>query len=599
MNDYIPIIKQIPFFRHCTSGELQNIASRLRISHVKKNQTFDLKKTNSINIILEGIFQLEVMGKKDCIYLTSGSFFGDYPFAEVKNRGTVRAVSDAAIAHLNCDELYSHFLVNYRLLRGYIRCMESLGIELMDSGKHLFKNKTKIISVFSLNEHSGKSTIALSLAAALSKHGNTIALDLSYTGTSMFDIAGKKITAPLSQKEADFTESTSIINSRIEKGADNCDMLNIVHGSKVKADPSILSPLLLVLSKTYNHIVLDISNFDLELRNVVFEQSDFIIGVVSNKDEQEELGNIFDVTLSDGQQVYYVTNEFYSKNIHLPGTLQWGIAASTGSEDRFCTLAGSAPENIIEFIIKPRTAFVMGSTGPDALHYTWFLAQLKQQNTSHVFAASAFGAIPVILHSLFDEAELYRQRMGDFIEKVLPQIIEVQFPRETLFRGTKLEKYARSLCSTVRLEYMKERALFFYVQDENSKKIFSTGKLSDMIILALADVPLFPPIKIAGNQYHNLFSRIECDTENMLRMDIEKIYRITIRGSNDFRGISRILPWYRAYHRNASNAISNISPSHTGENHFEIDIKGLDSLEKISESVHQQTNKFLKENRFI
>ncbi len=599
MKDYIPIITHIPFFRHCTSGELENLASRLRISHVKKNQTLDLKKINAINIILEGIFQLEVLGKKDYIYLTAGSFFGDYPFAEVKNRGIIRAVSDATIAHLNCDELYAYFLINYRFLRGYIRCMESLGVDLIDSGKDLFKNRTKIVSVFSLNGQSGKSTIALSLAASLSKFGNSIALDLSYSGTSIFDIAGKKITAPLSQKEADFTRSASIINSRIEKVTDNCDILNIVHGSKVKADPSILSPLLLVLSKTYHYIILDISNYDAELRSVVFEQSDFIIGIVSDKGEQEELGTIFDYSLSDGQQVYYVSNEFFTKNIHLPGALRWGIVASGNMDNRISLLAEAAPDNLVECIIKPRTAFVMDTTGPDALHYAWFLELLKQLNLFNIFAASSFGGIPVILHILFNEADVYRKKMIDFIENVLSQVLEVQFPRETLFSPTKVEKYARSLCASARLEYMNERAAFFFAQNQNSKKIFTTGKLSDMFVLALANVPLFPPITIGGNIYHSLFPHITCETENILRMDMEKIFRVTIRGSNDFQGIRKILPWYRTYHRNASNVISGITPSPTGESHVEIDIKGLDSCEKISDSVYKQTNKFLKENRFM
>lgn len=599
MNDYIPIIRQIPFFRHCTSTELENLASRLRISYVKKNQTLDLKKINAINIILEGIFQLEVMGKKDYIYLTSGSFFGDYPFAEIKNRGMVRAVSDATIAHLNCDELYSYFLVNYRLLRGYIRCMESLGVELMDSGKDLFRNKTKIISVFSLNRHSGKSSIALSLAASLAKHGKTIALDMSYDGTSIFDIAGKKLTAPLSQKEADFSQSASIINSRIEKVADNFDILNIVHGSKVKADPSILSPLLLVLSKSYNYIVLDISNVDTELRTIVFEQSDFIIGIISDKNDQQELGSVFDSSLSDGQQAYYVTNDFHTKNINLPGALSWGIIASGNSDERIASLAAAAPESLVEFLIKPRTALVMGTTGPDALHYTWFLELVKQKNIFNVFAASALGVIPVVMYLLFDEAELYRKKMTEFLENGLSQILEVQFPRETLFSSTKVQKYARTLFPLSRLEYMKERAAFFFGQNDNAKKVFTTGKFSDMFVLALANVPLFPPIEIAGNQYHSLFPHIACETENMLRMDMDRIFRVTIRGSNDFQGVSKILPWYRTYHRNALIEISKTAPSPLGESYLEIDIKGLDTAEKISDSVYKQTNKFLKENRFI
>lgn len=598
MNEYTPIIRHIPFFRHCTSKEIEYLASHLRISRVKKNQTLDLKKINAINIILEGIFQLEVLGKKDYVYLTPGSFFGDYPFAEVKNRGTVRAVSDASIAHLNCDELYAYFLVNYRFLRGYLRCLESFGVDLMDSGKDLFKNKTKIISVFSRSEQSGKTTIAFSLAASLARHGKSIALDLSYSGTSIFDIAEKKITAPLSQKEADFSQSASIINSRIEHVTESCDILNVVHGSKVKADPSILSPLFLVLSKTYRFIIIDISNYDAELRNCVFEQSDYIIGIVSSQSDQEEMGAIFDSHLSDCQQVYYVTNDFTNKTLRLQGAFSWGIIKTGSREERIITGAAIAPEELIEYLIKPRTAVVLGTTGPDALHYAWFLELLKQQNPFQIFAVSGFGNIPAAIHLLFDDTETYRKNIFNFTQSVLPQILEVQFPRETLFSSTKAAKYARSLSFQTRIEFLKNRGLFFAAKEDGSKKIFSTGKLSDIMLLAFSNIPVFPSIQIAGEVYHSFFPHLTCDTEHLLRMDAERIFKITIAGTNDFEGIEKILPWYRLYHRNAT-LTSRISSSLAGESHFEIDIRGLDTVGKISESVYNQTNKFLKENRLM
>ncbi|HQA53569.1 MAG TPA: hypothetical protein PK419_12030, partial [Spirochaetota bacterium] len=58
----------------------------------------------------------------------------------------------------------------------------------------------KVIAVCGGAE-SGKTAVASNLARVLSGKGKTVILDLSYSGSSVFDVFNAKIMPPFSQKE--------------------------------------------------------------------------------------------------------------------------------------------------------------------------------------------------------------------------------------------------------------------------------------------------------------------------------------------------------------------------------------------------------------
>lgn len=598
MNEYLPILQNIPFFRHCTAKELEHLISHLRLSRIKKNQTVDLKKNNSINIVLDGIFQVEIYGKKDYIYLAPSSFFGDFPFAKMKNRGIVRAISSATLAHLNTDDLYYYFLRNYRCLRGYIKCLELLGFEIIEPGKELFSKRSKIITIFSLKDKAGKSTMAISFASALSQYGKSMVLDMSYGGQSIFEIVGKNVPLPISQKEASIKSQSSMIHSRKEHITKNVDMLNVVHGSAVRPELAIISPLLIMLSKFYEYIVIDLSNEDIELRNYVFEQSDYIIPIITNNDDLYEFYTIFDSLLTDCQQVHYIINEYKTKNFHRDGIFTFKRIENITHFDEEAFIS-SVPSQIVDTIRKPCKALIFTTNSPDALHYGWFLSMLKEHNPFTLFAASDFALIPFLCFLIANTKNDFQNLFKKIIEVYLPKIFEIHFPKEILFGNNNARKIARMLFKDLRMEYFLERGLFFFASNDGSKKIFSTGNLADMFVLAFSHYPLFPEFPIGNAKYRGSFIQPYYCYETLLRMDIEQIYSIRIKGNDDFIGTKKILPWYAKYQKYFATVNTLPTILFKSSNDYVINIKDLNSLQKIESEIEKQANKFLQENNLI
>ncbi len=89
---------------------------------------------------------------------------------------------------------------NFKALRGYLRIADFYRFYLTDAGKKLNRNKTQIITVFSTEKHCGKTTLAVTAATLSSFNKKTILIDASYDGISVFDMCGKQLLPPLSQK---------------------------------------------------------------------------------------------------------------------------------------------------------------------------------------------------------------------------------------------------------------------------------------------------------------------------------------------------------------------------------------------------------------
>ena len=95
---------------------------------------------------------------------------------------------------------------------------------------------------------------------------NQFILDLSLSGSSIFNFFEKKITSPLAHKEDDNPAVEKMIKQKIETIDENLDLINIAFGAKVKVNPDILSPILFILSKEYKYIILDITDHDKETK---------------------------------------------------------------------------------------------------------------------------------------------------------------------------------------------------------------------------------------------------------------------------------------------------------------------------------------------
>ena len=214
MNPFETIRRTVPFLKHLTAVESEFFFRTGRVITVKSGQYAELKKTSSLNIVISGIFEVETIGNAEVVYFTSGSFFGSLPFVENRKRGNVRALLDSTIFVIHEEDIYRFFMKYHKALRGYIRMITSMGFEMTETGRRYFDLKGKVVSVFSDSQGSGKTTLSAALGLALTMD-ETVILDVSYSGKSLFDVFQRRLTAPVSERDQSATGAESLLNERL------------------------------------------------------------------------------------------------------------------------------------------------------------------------------------------------------------------------------------------------------------------------------------------------------------------------------------------------------------------------------------------------
>jgi hypothetical protein len=310
--DYIRnLLRSVPFLQHLNDDEAEYFYRAGTFASVKKGQLVDVKKINSLYVVIDGIFEIESISNRDIVYLSPGSFFGFMPFIDNRKKGNVRALVDSRVFVITEDDIYKIFLFSHKALRGYIKTIEGLNFDISDLGRQYFNLKGKVITVYSSLPGSGKTMLASLLGLSLSEE-KTIILDLSDRGYSVYDQFKQRLTVPLSEKDKGEKAAESLINDRIVQINDNLHLLNVSFGARVKVDPSIIGPVLFILSREYKYIIADLSDNDRDLRNRMFEQSDFIFALTDMKRGMEEIRPVFDEHLKEGQRVFFVRNNNFT-----------------------------------------------------------------------------------------------------------------------------------------------------------------------------------------------------------------------------------------------------------------------------------------------
>ncbi|TFH43844.1 MAG: cyclic nucleotide-binding domain-containing protein, partial [Chrysiogenales bacterium] len=234
-------LSSIPLFRHFLDDEIARLQGIGRIASIKTGQQFDMKKVNSFNVVLSGSFEIESLGKTDVVYLAPGSFFGAVPFTDTRQAGKVRALVDSTLIMFGVEDMYRFFLMSYRCLRGYLKIIARMGLDVSEIGKDYFGGNTRIVTVYGPSPGSGKSFLASLLGAALRRSGKTLIMDLSFSGESLFNHFEKKVSAPLSHRMADGPALERMIAERMERVDDSLDLVNVAYGSRVRVNPDIIS----------------------------------------------------------------------------------------------------------------------------------------------------------------------------------------------------------------------------------------------------------------------------------------------------------------------------------------------------------------------
>lgn len=595
----------MPLFRHSTREELHHLRKICRTSHISRGQEFDLKKLNSLNIVVRGIFEIEIQGKTDCIYLTQGSFFGSLPFSTIRNYGKIKAKTDAELYVFGLEDLYKFFLMYYRALRGYLRSISMLGIEISSAGQDLFTNNSSVITVFSENGNSGTSLFAGLLGYTLSKEEKTIILDMSYSGNSIFNVFEKKITPALSQKQLENSSNEEFIHERIENISESLSLLNVVFGSQVKVDPDILPPLLFLLSKKYKYIIMDLSNIDPELRNSALNLSDTIYALLKKPKDSTSMFQLMDSAVTQFPRVYYVLNRHFAGETK---SLDGGFALEQVPINRDLPVLDSFSRVLdnnkqgMDFLKLPLTlkrGLVLQGTLFDSIAYTGIFQTLLKSNsgfsTLYSSAFSYFIIASYLLHQ--DEQRFLKEIKRFFSGDITTMLLDITFPEENIFRNNRIMKFCGDIAGNSRIEHFNSMPIMLGADIRNGKRIFSTGYLRNLLAASFVISPVFEPIKSHNSFYANGYPLYQPAISDLFRTDTRNLYYAYISGHNQYIRQGKTVNFFDKYLEHTYQQHVDL-PANNFSNYIEIaiDEKEKDHNKIIQNAEHQAISRMKELN---
>ncbi|MDY6935214.1 MAG: cyclic nucleotide-binding and patatin-like phospholipase domain-containing protein [Spirochaetota bacterium] len=595
MNILHQILQDFPLFRHCKDREIEHLCNIGKIEILKKGQRLDLKGVNSLCFVIDGLLEIEKSAKRDVFFLIPGSFFGDIPFSTSKYKGYVKALNDSTLALLNTEEIYKFFLVNYRGFRGYIKAIERMGFQITEAGMSNIGCNNRIVTVYSPFRDCGKSIISSFLGLSLSKYGKTIILDSSFSGVSIFSIFEKAVTLPFSQKLTQQASREQSIIDEILEISENLALFNISFDSKVKVNTDIISPILLLLSKKYKYIIIDLSDDDHDLRDRIFDITDIIFAIIKRIKDREELYDLVDSKLLEGQRVYYTLNRYYAKDV---GSFEGGYIF----EDIGCKKGDNTVSNIgrlvlddvhhelIQLIISKRRGLVLETNLVDSVLFTGlFSALYKHESNIDLLYSSSWGFFVISLFLLGSDISQFKKNVLKFFsEERINSFLDISFPDEYIFKNNKIIRFVNEIAGNNRLEVFRTLPVVMLTEEGNyNKRVFSTGLFRELLSASFLLYPIFEPLKIAGRYYNSGYPIKYVKVEDLFRMDVDEIIYASANISDSLKfGETRILPFYKKYIDHIYNRRNSCKISHVADKKIclEMDEKDYNLKEIIAKS---------------
>ncbi|MDY6969132.1 MAG: cyclic nucleotide-binding domain-containing protein [Spirochaetota bacterium] len=554
MDNIHKILHEFPFFLHFKNEEIAFIRKIGNVQVIKKGEKIDLHQIDYFAIVLDGLFEIVNRNKNDIVYLSPGSFFGEIPLTTTKRRGIIKAVYDSRLIKFDVENVYKFFISNYKGYKGYIRTLNRIGFTITDAAECHIRNNARIITVYSPYNDSGKSIFSSLLGMSLSRYGDTIIIDSSYKGNSVFNIFEKEIAPAISQISEGQTED-QLFSDRILEINENLFMMNIAFGSNVKVNSDIISPILFLLTKKYKYIVIDLSDYDHDLRDKIFSLTDIIFTLIKKIRDKESLYDLFDSKLVDGQRVYYTLNRYYSKDA---GTFEGGYIFENLKLNKDEALSSNLYKHImddsnelIQLITSPKRGLVIQTDMHRSVMYTpLFSAMDKTDLNIDILYSSFWGFFITTLFLLCEDIKEFEKNAVKFIsEDRINNFLDITFPDKYLYRNSKIFKFAQELTGTNRIEIFKTLPLVMLsVHGNLNKKLFSTGFFKDILCASLLIYPVFESHNIAGELYNSGFPINRVRVSDLLRTDVDEIIYASIKNDKqtDFRD-SNISNFYRRY----------------------------------------------------
>lgn len=547
------ILSAIPLFSHLTSSEMKELQRIGRLNDMKAGSSLDLSSRKVLAVVLHGYFEIEALGHQDILYFAPGSYFGKFPFAGNRHRGRVKALTSARLLLFEEEELIRFYLRHFKAMRATVRMLDRSGYSSDESGILKERGGVRVCMVHQLGRQSGASTVAVLLAEELQKKGETIVLDCTYTGPGIFDHYGERITDPLGQRKAGSHQDTGIIESIVSrKGA---DLLNLTHGSTVRLDPTILAPLLFLLSLRYRYVVIDAGSGNGELEEHIIAVSDHVLAVLKSSQEQREYREGFSSFFTDGQRLMYVINGYFSKRQGaVQGSFLFPSLGSAAAEPGWAAKVESieAISEIARYVSRPYRGIIVGASGIEALALSGFIFLSRENDDGNLFYSSYTGFTVMVLSLLAHSDEELRSMMEKVFGSGHRRMVLPQFPDLHIFQSKDMLRQMMRIAGDARLEYLRH-SLIHHVYDEESgdSLMCSTGEVASHLTASMLHSGIHVPQQWGDRQLSSGYPGVRAHVAHMLRSYVSETVLLTVRNEQTMRWTDERIPrFYRSLYEN-------------------------------------------------
>ncbi len=571
------IFQNIPFFSHLTLREIQSLCASAGTKRIIKGEKIDLRKNHLFGIIIDGMFETGQRVRGDGFYLLPGSFFGEAPFTISKQAGIISAVVNSTVALLAPGDIYRALLLSFKGLKGYIKNIKRNGFEIAGTGNDFLKCGSKVIAFFSPYHNAGNSTLAAMAGLLFSRYGNTIILDASHSGNSIFNMFGKDMPPAISQKKGDASppgdespkgdassyeddaSKDKFIYDRIVNAGENLSLLNISAGSRIKVNSEILSPVIFLLSRKYKYIIIDHSDYTNDFTNRILAVSDIVFPVLKSMKDRSAVYAILDSALKDGQRAYYILNRYFAKNV---GTFEGGYMLEDleipKKEKNIQSLKNHIEsgnkqkvfDRLADLVNTEKTGLVVQTNLANSVLLAGFFSLLyeKEIKITQTYSSSWSYLITALFLLCKDQEEFENNILRFFSESRINNFLEITFPEEHVYKNARIYNFACDFAGDKRLEHYSVLASALLAdRHSGERRIFSTGYVRD-IFTASFILDIFEPQRIANSDFHSGFSSGYVKPDDLLRTDINEIRCLSVSNRQRLRpGDKKLSKFYKGY----------------------------------------------------
>jgi hypothetical protein len=484
-------------FSHLSLSRYDSFFSCFESRQVRKGEKIDLKIKSDFSIVKSGMLQPEgVLSKGENLFLTESSYYGNLPFSDNESRGVMRAVADTEVLTADPSKLTKALYSSYPALKGYLRLMNLSGLAVAPHVENIASSNPMVISTITTSRFKKSPELSVMIARFLSEQSPVIIIELSREGVSVFDVCGVKISPPISEKKMG-EGIDSGIKSLITEKSQGLHLLNVSFGSKVKTNPSILSPIVSYLSAHYRHIIIHTGNQSPDLINEASFISDSVVFLSDSRREYEKNRMSYPKIACHGQSVYSLYSGSAEKQMTSKGRV-YSIPVIPGEIDdvpSFVEWGISVKFNeFVKKLFSRKTMIFLENTGYSSLGFAGLIEYLhKKEEQNYAIYVPSYALHLCALYK--QNPVLYVKNLKKtFRDSTLLSMLDIRFPGECLLSNKAVRSFSSAYQSGSFLEESGIDVLTSF-SDGGMRSVSSCGSYRDIASAVLCEKPFYNPFK--------------------------------------------------------------------------------------------------------